>query len=408
MKITLTALITMTLWAYCIVAFFDPGDSIARAKMPLFALALLLFLALQRYKPAPLPRDLLYRTFLLALVIPAAGLALFAIRHPGQGLAAGLSLAKGMAALLLILPVAAAEVDLRKPALACVGLMAASIIGLRFCAVSDPALYSKISLFLVDHQVARIGARQFGEVDVMMIYFATTPLVIIAVPFLMRLIFGEKAASLKRAGALIFLAMILAAVLFSAARALTAVLLLECFACFLFLNRRRLMLSAWSLALAGIIGVTGLVLVQRTVLLSSDEQSNSIKISHFQSFTDFIGDHPGVLLTGDGLGAAYYTYALEVNQEVYQTELTYLDTVRYFGLFGSLIFLGLLFLPLWPPAGSGLAVIGLASYLIVAGNNPLLFNSTGMLAIVYFWSRQAGSGQAGQAAPAASVIGAAP
>jgi hypothetical protein len=408
MKRTLTTLITITAWLYCGVAFFDPGDSIARAKLPLFALALLLFLALQKYRPAPLPRDLLYRTFLLALVIPAAGLVLFAIRHPGQGLAEGLSLAKGMAALLLILPVAAAEVDLKKPALACVGLMAAGIIGLRFCAVSDPALYSKVSLFLVDHQVARIGLRHFGEVDVMMIYFATTPLVIIIVPYMMQLVFGEGAGSLKRTGALLFLGMILAAALFSAARALTAVLLLECFACFLFIHRRRLMLAAWSLALAGIIGALGLALVQRTAMLSFDEQSNSIKIAHFQSFADFIGDHPGVLLTGDGLGAAYYTHAPEVNQEVYQTELTYLDTVRYFGLFGSLIFLGLLFLPLWPPSGSGLEVIGLASYLMVAGNNPLLFNSTGMLAIVYFWSRQAGAIKRHQAAPAGAAAGAAP
>jgi len=361
--------------------------------MPVFAVALLLSLLLKLLKPAALPRDLLYRVLFLAFAIPAVYLAVFIIRHPGQNLSEPFSLVKGLWAILLILPVAAAEADLKKPALVLVGIMAASIIGLRFLAVSDPALYEKISLFLVDHHVARIGSRHFGEVDVMMIYFATTPLVIIVVPFLMHLIFGKPGRVWPKFGALLFLGLILAASLFSAARALLVVLLMECLACYLFIHRRRLQLVAGSLALAGIFLVLGLMVVQRTELLSADEQSNSIKIAHFESFLAFINDNPAVLLTGDGLGATYFSHAPEVNQEVYQTELTYLDTVRYFGLAGALFFLALLFMPLLLPGSNGLWTIGLLSYLIVAGNNPLLFNSTGMLALVFFWSQQVRSSQ---------------
>ncbi|MDO9390506.1 MAG: hypothetical protein Q7U71_01895 [bacterium] len=388
MKRMIIASITVLVWIYCGIAFFDPADFILGAKLPVFAMALLLFLLLNTMDRLALPKDLLFRIFLLAFLIPAISLTVFLIRHPGQSLTDSFSLVKGLWAVLLIFPVAAAGVDLRKPVFACIGAMAATILGLRVCLAFNPALYKSITSFLVDYNVARIGSRSFGEIDVVMIFFVTTPLVIISVPFLINLIFGRSNTAWHKFAAVLFLGLILSASFVSAARALTIVLLLECLACFVYLNRRRGVLVAGSLALAAIFLAAGLMMVQKTTLLSSGEQSNSTKIGHFKSFTEYINDHPAVLLTGDGLGATYFSGAPDVGKEVYQTELTYIDMVRYFGLAGSLFILLLLGAPLLLPANNGLLFIGLMSYLIVAGNNPLLFNSTGMLAMVFFWSQQ--------------------
>jgi hypothetical protein len=390
MRALLIKIIKACLWLYCGLAFFDPADSILGAKLPVFAAAVLLALGLNRFQTPDLPKELRYRLLFLTLLIPAAGLLVFLIRHPGGDLRPGLSLVKGLWASLLILPAAAAGADLKKPVFLCLGIMAAVIVGLRYCAGWAPALFREISLFLNMQGVALIGSRSFGEIELPMIFFVTIPLAVLAVPFLVNRIFGAGAGRGKRFWAAGYLGLLLLAVYFSAARALSLVLLLECLACFLYVIRRRVLLATGTLVLAAALFLAGLTALLQTQLLSAGEQSNSIKIAHFQSFLELVNDDPVLLLTGDGLGAVYHSRAPGVNQEVYQTELTYVDMVRYFGLAGSLLLLMLLFLPLSGPGDKGLLAIGLGSYFVVAGNNPLLFNSTGMLAIVFFWSQQTG------------------
>jgi hypothetical protein len=381
----MTKAITVCLWLYCGAAFFDPSDMAVGAKLPLFALALALFLLVRlKDRKKILSPDLLLRVALISLVIPAFYLGLFLARHPGQSMAGGLSLAKGLLALLLVLPVAALKADLRKPVLFFSGLMILSIIGLQACSVLDPGLFQKASLFLTGHYMALIGFRSFGEFDLAMIFFVTTPLLIIPVPFLAGAAFGSNQGPVRRVLSLVFLLLILLASFFSASRAVFFVLLAEYLACCLISIRRRTWLFMGGLAMAAAFFLLGLLVLQRTALLSAEEQSNTVKIAHYESFLEFIDENPMVLLTGDGLGAAYHTRAPGINQEVYQTELTYLDMTRYFGLAGMLVFMLLLAVPFFKIPFDPLNLAGFLAYLVVAGSNPLLFNSTGMLAVPIF------------------------
>jgi len=389
MKSLMTKAVTVCLWLYCGIAFFDPSDMALGAKLPLFSLVLVLFLLVRlNDRKKALPPDLLVRVALISLVIPAFYLVLFLARHPGQEMTGGLSLAKGLLALLLVLPVVALKIDLRKPALFFSGLMILSIIGLQAGSVMEPRLFQKISVFLTGHYMALIGSRSFGEIDLAMIFFVTTPLLVIPVPFLAGAAFGPKQGPVRRALSLVFLLLILLASFFSASRAVFFVLLAEYLACYLIAIRRRTWLFMGGLAMAAAFFLLGLLALQRTALLSAEEQSNTVKIAHYESFLEFIDENPMVLLTGDGLGAAYHTRAPGINQQVYQTELTYLDVIRYFGLAGGLCFLLLLVVPFSSTVPDWLNLTGFLAYLLVAGSNPLLFNSTGMLAVTYFWSRQ--------------------
>lgn len=388
MKPFLVKAFGICVWIYCGIAIFDPSDYVLGVKSHFFVLILFLFMILNLFDRAVLPKDLLLRVLSIAFVLPALSLGVFICRHPGQSIADGLSLVRGLWAIMLVLPVVAMGVDLRRPIFLCIGAMMLSIIGLQVCSALDPALYEKVSGFLVDNYVALIGFRNFGELDLVMIFFVTTPLLVIPVPFLTRAIIGPGVAVGRRIGAAVFLSLILLASFFSASRAVFFILLAECLVCFLITIGHRPKLMAGALVMAAIFSLLALLAVQRTSLFSAEEQSNTVKIAHFDSFLTFIDENPIVLLTGDGLGSQYYSNAPNINQEVYQTELTYLDVIRYYGLIGCLYFLLLLIVPFSSTAPDRLNLTGFLAYLIVAGSNPLLFNSTGMLAVTFFWSRQ--------------------
>ncbi|MBU2464042.1 MAG: O-antigen ligase family protein, partial [Candidatus Edwardsbacteria bacterium] len=332
MKSLLIKAFYICIWIYCGIAFFDPSDYILGVKLPFFALILFIFLMLNLFDRAVLPEDLLLRVIFIAFMLPAFFLGVFMVRHPGQSLTDGLSLVRGLWAIMLVLPVVAMGVDLRKPMFLCIGIMMLSIIGLQVCSAIDPKLYEKISIFLIDNSVALIGFRNFGELDLVMIFFVTTPLLVIPVPFLIGTIFGQGSAWGWRVGATIFLFLILLASFLSASRAVFFILLAECLTCFLVIVRHRPRLLAGALVTAAVFSLLVLLAIQRTSLLSAEEQSNTVKIAHYKSFLTFIDENPIVLLTGDGLGAQYYSNAPGINREVYQTELTYLDIIRYFGL----------------------------------------------------------------------------
>jgi len=393
MKKLMVKIVTVCLWIYCCIAYFDPSDLVLGAKLPLFALILLTFLMIRLKSDGALPRDLLVRVSLIALIIPAFYLGIFLVRHPGQSIIEGLSLAKGLLAIMLVLPVVALRIDLKKPVLLCISLMILFIIGLQACSSLNPWLFQKISFFLTGNYVALIGSRSFGELNLAMIFFITTPLLVIPVPFLVGAAFATKGGWWRRSGAFSFLLLILLASFFSASRAVFLVLLAEYLVCFLIAVRHRPGLLAGGVMLSVTFSLLALLALQRSSLLSAEEQSNMIKIAHFESFLDYIDENPVILLTGDGLGASYNSRAPGVSREVYQTELTYLDIIRYSGLAGFLVFLLLLIVPFCTTKFDFLNFTGFLAYLLVAGSNPLLFNSTGMLAVTYFWSQQYSSGR---------------
>lgn len=393
MKPLMVKIVTVCIWIYCGIAFFDPSDLVFGAKLPLFALILLIFLMIRLQNSGSLPRDLLVRVFLIAFIIPAFYLGIFLVRHPGQSLIDGLSLAKGLMAIMLVLPVVALRIDLKKPVLLCIGFIILFTIGLQACSSWNPWLFQKISVFLIGNYVALIGSRSFGELDLAMIFFITTPLLVIPVPFLIRAAFGPKNGWRRRSGAISVLFLILLSSFFSASRAVFLILLSEYLVCFLITIKRRPWLLTGGVILSAALSLLALFALPRSSLLSAEEQSNMIKIAHFESFLDYIDENPLVLLTGDGLGASYNSRAPGVNREVYQTELTYLDIIRYSGLAGLLVFLMLLLVPFCATAFDSLNLMGFLAYLMVAGSNPLLFNSTGMLAVTYFWSQQYSSGR---------------
>ena len=118
---------------------------------------------------------------------------------------------------------------------------------------------------------------------------------------------------------------------------------------------------------------------------SSDEESNSIKIGHLVSFFNIIDWK--MLIFGQGLGSYFFTEGYGV--VVSQTEITWMDAIRFFGLPLSIVLLMLLFFPVRNvPLNSSFSScrVIMLLYIIMSMSNPVLLNSFGFLVVLWYWS----------------------
>ena len=189
---------------------------------------------------------------------------------------------------------------------------------------------------------------------------------------------------LKKISALFFVIVILTAIVCSASRALM-VMALASLSVLYFSHK------SWSMRLLMIIFTVPVLafsivyLASETSMFSSGEQSNSIKIGHLVSFFNVIDWD--MLIFGKGLGAYFFTEGYGV--VVSQTEITWMDSVRFFGLPLTAILLVAIFfpirnIPLDSVSASSRLIMFL--YVVMSMSNPVLFNSFGFLVVLWYWS----------------------
>jgi hypothetical protein len=105
-------------------------------------------------------------------------------------------------------------------------------------------------------------------------------------------------------------------------------------------------------------------------------QSNSRKLDYLHTYADMFSE-PFSLVFGYGTGSC--VPRTDVDACVPVTELTYLDTIRFFGIIGALIYAALFFYPLWRHLSrSHYLFTGWLAYLVIATVNPYIFSTNGM------------------------------
>lgn len=136
-----------------------------------------------------------------------------------------------------------------------------------------------------------------------------------------------------------------------------------------------------------------------TMILSAQETSNAVKIGHFRSYFDDVT--PISALFGRGLASYYYSTGSVAMKA--HTEITPLDMMRYFGVPLTCV---LYFFIMFPARGlsryvgsNGIHVFAFVLYLALSVTNPVMFNSYGMLVVLWYWAKiRGGSTPAGQPA----------
>jgi len=138
--------------------------------------------------------------------------------------------------------------------------------------------------------------------------------------------------------------------------------------------------SAFLLTLtAGVFFIIGTFL-----LLTVADSSAAAKEGHLHSYIEIFRDNPQYLLIGQGPGSYFYTTGF--GKEVTNTELSYLDLIRMFGIFFTIAIVFIYLLPLFKiekynvTRNFSIAIAYLA-YLFIAGTNPLLIGPTGFVAL---------------------------
>lgn len=132
--------------------------------------------------------------------------------------------------------------------------------------------------------------------------------------------------------------------------------------------------------------------VMFVILLASEkgEASNVIKFAHLTSYVKLFSEHPTYLLFGQGPATSFYSEGFK--RMTMETEWTYIELVRVYGMF-SLLILYVVLSPmwrLWKYLRRSTYTLGIwgtyGAYLLIAGTNPLILSSTGMIMILAIYS----------------------
>ena len=127
------------------------------------------------------------------------------------------------------------------------------------------------------------------------------------------------------------------------------------------------------------------------VLLATEttESSNMIKYAHLESYIKLIDRHPIYFLLGQGPGTSFYSSGFGRFTTI--TEWTYVELIRNYGIW-CIGILAVILKPLYTfyqyrrDNLTFVMMVSYLAYLFVAGTNPLLISSTGMLMVLSAYS----------------------
>jgi hypothetical protein len=381
--------VRLLFFAFVIVCIYDPANQILGGKSWLFvALAGGAFLgSLWANDRIVIPVGLLVCVALF-IAIPLLSIAWYYLTN-GTEPYAGFFLVRSYLFVLLAIILVAGRIDafpFLSAALTVVSLLTIAIfIWLEY----DPESFTVLHGIGDSAGVLFLAKRSYGDdLNFVLITFATSPMLAIAVPYYFDRAMSEPAFKSK----LIYLtltAINIVGLLLAGLRNTMAVAFLLPF--FLWpLYTRRVMLN--SLVSAAALTILSLPLVEKLqTLLSPTELSNNVKLTFLSDYATIFSD-PVTLLFGQGLGA-YYRWSSSglANYETtdanfyFITELTYAEMMRSFGLLGAAVMMALLLFPvvdaffLNPDRRRRALAIGFLAYLGMSATNPLLFSSSGLL-----------------------------
>lgn len=122
------------------------------------------------------------------------------------------------------------------------------------------------------------------------------------------------------------------------------------------------------------------------LLLTVKNSSSNMKDMHMVSYNVLFSENPSYILLGQGPGAWLYDFGWK--KLCTNTELSYMELIRMFGLFFTIAIMCLYAYPFLhfikkPNFFSFSVSIAYLAYLFIAGTNPLLIGPTGFIAFWY-------------------------
>lgn len=375
-------LVRLLLLLFLLICIFDPANLILGAKVQVFValwLATVVIMGARR-RTLDVPGWLLVYV-LLFVAIPVLSILRYYLID-GRSPFEGFQLLKGYLLISLALVLYVGRIDLMAPFSAMLTVLAALVVVTFLYLELYPNEFAALHRMGIRTGTFFLDRRAYQSNFVLtQVYFVTTPLLVFssAYYFDRAMSSGSRKRRLLFAGLAVFnlLGMVLAG---SRNNILAAALL----PFMLWPIYARDVLRSSLIALGILLLCTLPFLAQLRIFFDPGEAGNSIRFGLLADYRQIFAD-PLTLLFGQGLGAYQYWGARgHIN---FISELTYLEMVRNFGLFGAVAMMVLLLLPvglaLARPVTRQLRGFGLAFflYLVMCAFNPNLFSSMGILAL---------------------------
>lgn len=141
-----------------------------------------------------------------------------------------------------------------------------------------------------------------------------------------------------------------------------------------------------------VFAIIGSVFIMFQLLGDSDEKSLQTKTILLEAFFHHIENHPETLLWGNGVGATFDSLGVRGSM-AFQSEWTYLELIRWFGIPLTIVFLFVYVYPLLSIYNKRKKLpyaipimVSYIFYLFLAGTNPYLYSSNGILTLLLMYS----------------------
>jgi hypothetical protein len=283
--------------------------------------------------------------------------------------------------LFLIYPIIKYKIDINKIAKVC-GLLMVAYTSISFLVVVvfvDFPISSLYYDFFSNYSAGSNGLREFVEDRTLSFHIGTVPFLYL--PFCLYTIsFVEK----KKFSNLLAIILLFVIIFISASRGLILSCLMALVVIIFFKSNLKNKIIFVTLSIPVIV-VLIFYLVTNTTVFDSGEESNSVKIGHYESFKDHLSFFNFFL--GEGLASIYYSKGTQSLKA--HTEITPLDMLRYFGfILTPILYLVIVFPTKKISSYIGcnfLYVVLFLIYVINSFTNPTMFNSYGLLLVLWYW-----------------------
>lgn len=354
---------------------FDPANKMFHAKTGLFLLVVFIGMLLYLRKVVNI-KIIIYIVVFLLISICGLYAGLCVGNSSAYDFDAAVSLSSSFMFFLLIFVVYEKQNEFNHVLIFMLALLSVFIIYLMYSLMATENAGVNALIIYLNYTVesAKITYRQFGSIELPMIYYKTSPLILVGVaalyyatcsPRVKYCIYPVYFIALALSGTranIIISVLVLFVLIYLKSGAFSRALLLSCCCVILFFIAPLLIDS----------------------FFSATEVSNEVKLGHVTSYLQLFGNARYILM-GDGFGGMFYTVGN--NELAVNTELVYFDIVRWFGFIPAMFVFVFLIYPsivFWQKKQVMLFVC-YVGYMAISASNPLFMSSTGMLAMVYFF-----------------------
>ena len=358
---------------FILTCLFDPANTLTGLKLPVFVF-IVFFTLFVNLRKVIFPKSVVRYIVIFAIIMPICSIlwgwisnasgyrdeSLFDIIKPYLFIFMAISL------------INSPQINICKLFSYCLLLLAITILIIFFLYVSGIVPIDLFYGFGDHYGLFTLGERDFGPITINRVYFHTSPMLIFGTFY-----FFDKYRTTRLIRYFLCVFLLSLALLLSGSRN-NMIMAIAPFVIWVhqYGTLRVKFLSLFTLFIVFLYLLLETNIV--TSLFDKTEKSNADKIGYLPIYMKIFSD-PVTFVMGDGLGS--YVYFPEEGY-LNNTELTYFELLRRFGIFGALIYLVLMFKPvflLYHQRQNRWMAFSLLMYLVMIFTNPFFFSSNGML-----------------------------